>query len=400
MNYSKKSGWILFVFIALPIFAQNADTPPDHNVIAPKLQPFVDDSTIPGAVMLVVTKDKVADVETVGYSDAKAKTPMKPDALFWIASMSKAFTTTCVMMLVDEGKVNLDDPVEKYLPEFKGQVVIDPKDPTKTPHPVNHPITVKEVMSHSSGLPKLSAAEKEPLDRLPLAVAAASYGKTPLLFQPGTDYMYSNAGINTSARIIEVVSGMSYEDFMQKRLFDPLGLKDTTFWPTQEQLTRLAKCYLEKDNPRRLEEVPLRQLTYPLDKKEGRYPIPAGGLFSTASDIGKFLQLYLNDGMVDGKRILSPEAIKKLTTKEANTHEYGFGWEILKDGAFRHGGADQTYMSVYPKAGIGAVLMTQVPAPWVNKNEIKKIFSVLDTTALQFGNGSKTSAAAGRVEGQ
>ena len=142
-------------------------------------------------------------------------------------------TATALMMLVDEGKVNVDDPVEKYLPEFKGQWVKAEQDADhvllKRPA---HPITVKNVLSHTSGLPFSSPLEEPTLDLLPLAARVRSYAMLPLEFEPDSKYAYSNAGINTAGRIIEVVSGMPYEQFMEQRLFQPLGMKDTTFWPS------------------------------------------------------------------------------------------------------------------------------------------------------------------------
>ena len=159
---------------------------------------------------------------------------MRTDALFWIASQSKPITASALMMLVDEGKVKLDDPVEKYLPEFRDQWLTVERDQEhmllKKP---KHPITVRNILSHTSGLPFASALEKPTLDGLPLRVAVGSYAMTPLLFEPDEKYQYSNAGINTAGRIIEVVSGMPYEDFLDKRLFEPLGMKDTTFWPNE-----------------------------------------------------------------------------------------------------------------------------------------------------------------------
>ena len=176
--------------------------------------------------------------------DVAAKRPMRTDCLFWIASMSKPMTATGLMMLVDEGRVSLDDPVEKYLPEFQGQMLAVEQSPDhvllKRPA---HPITVREVLSHTSGLPFMSRIEHK-IDTYTLSEAAISYALTPLTYQPGTKHVYSNAGINTAGRIIEVVSGMPYEEFMEKRLFQPLGMSDTTFWPNQEQLARLAKSYL------------------------------------------------------------------------------------------------------------------------------------------------------------
>ena len=184
---------------------------------------------------------------------------MKTDALFWIASMSKPMTATALMMLVDEGKVKLDDPVEKYLPEFKGQWMIaeQDKDHMLLKRP-KHPITVRNIRRHTSGLRPTSVMETPTLDLLPLRDAVRSYAMTPLQFDPGSQYQYSNAGINTAGRIIEVVSGMPYEEFMQKRLFDPLGMKDTTFWPTEEQVKRLAKSYKPGKDNKGLEETIIR----------------------------------------------------------------------------------------------------------------------------------------------
>ncbi len=243
----------------------------------------------------MASKDKVLDLEAIGYADIAAKRPMRTDSLFWIASMTKPMTATALMMLVDEGKVKVDDPVEKYLPEFKGQMVVAEQDQDhvllRNP---SHPITVKEVLSHTSGLPFMSRVEGK-IERFPLREAAIVYALTPLNSEPGSKYLYSNAGINIAGRIIEVVSGMPYEEFMEKRLFGPLGMKDTTFWPSEEQLQRLAKSYKPNADKTGLEETPITSLTYPLvDRK--RNPCPAGGLFSTATDLSTFCRMILNGG--------------------------------------------------------------------------------------------------------
>jgi CubicO group peptidase (beta-lactamase class C family) len=211
--------------------------------VAAALRPFVEHGTLAGAVTLVASRDKLLGLETVGYADVAAKAPMRADNLFWIASMSKPITASALMILVDEGKVRLDDPVEKYLPEFKGQMVVAEKtDDRVVLRKPGHPITVRNILSHTSGLPFASAMEQPTLDLLTLRDAARSYAMTPLQFEPDTRYQYSNAGINTAGRIIEVVSGMPYEDFMDRRLFRPLGMLDTTFWPRVDLLSRLAKA--------------------------------------------------------------------------------------------------------------------------------------------------------------
>ena len=345
--------------------------------IADSLQPFVDNNILAGAVTLVASRDKVLSLEAVGYADVGAKTPMKTDDLFWIASMSKPMTATAFMMLVDEGKVKLDDPVEKYLPEFKGQWLIAEQDNDhmllKKP---KHPITIRNILSHTSGMAFKSKMEEPTLDRLPLRDAVASYAMTPLQYEPDSKYQYANAGVNTAGRIIEVVSGMPYEDFMQKRLFEPLGMKDTTFWPTEEQVRRLAKSYKPGKDNKGLEETTVTQLTYPLTDRK-RQPMPAGGLFSTASDVGVFCQMVLNGGTYQGKRYLSGEAMRQMTSTQTGDllnggkgeNGYGLGWSTSRKshgdagpvipGPCGHGGAYSTNMWIDPERGLITVYMVQ-----------------------------------------
>jgi CubicO group peptidase (beta-lactamase class C family) len=333
----------------------------DEPKIAAVLQPAVDNHTLAGAVTVVATKDEVLCVDTVGYADIGTKKPMQADNLFWIASQSKPITATALMMLVDEGKVSLDSPVESYLGEFKGQWLAAEEDANhlllKKP---SHPITVRNVLSHTSGLPFKSALEEPTLDQLPLAVAARSYAMTPLNFDPDSSYRYSNAGINTAGRIIEVVSGMAYEDFLDKRLFEPLGMKDTTFWPNEEQLSRLAKSYRPNAEKNDLEEIAIGQLKYPLSDRH-RQPMPAGGLFSTARDLSRFCQMVLNGGSLDGKRYLSEVAVKEMTRRQtpaALKESYGLGWST-GGGTFGHGGAYATNMSVDRERGLITIFLVQ-----------------------------------------
>ncbi|WP_197996428.1 serine hydrolase domain-containing protein [Gimesia panareensis] len=326
------------------------------------LQPFVDREELAGAVALVAGKEGILATETVGFADIANQKKMPPDAMFWIASQSKGMTATAVMMLVDEGKISLDDPVEKYLPEFQSQMVVVEEDENhrllKKP---DHPITIREVLSHMSGLPFKSAVEVPTLDALPLATAVRSYAMTPLQTQPGTHYQYSNAGINTAARIIEVVTGKPYEDFMQQRLFDPLGMHDTTFWPDESQVARLAKSYRPDVSKKHLIEFPLTQLSYPLTNRTNRYPMPAGGLFSTAQDTAKFCQMLLNEGELNGHRYLSKAAFKELTSRQTPAsvkQSYGLGLSVGPDW-FGHGGAHATNMEVHPEQGIVMIWMVQ-----------------------------------------
>ncbi len=326
------------------------------------LKPFVDRHELAGAVALVADEDKVLSVENVGFADIAAGKPMKADSVFRIASQSKGITAAAVMMLVDEGEISLDDPVEKHLPEFRGQMVIAGKDGDDVElRKPSHPITIREVLSHVSGLPFRSAVEQPTLDALPLADAVKSYAKTPLQTEPGTHYQYSNAGINTAARIIEVVTGMKYEDFMDARLFTPLGMTDTTFWPNAEQIARLGKSYLPIEAKDNLVEFPFGQLLYPLSDRTRRFPMPAGGLFSTAKDTALFCQMLLNGGKLNGKRYLSEAAFKELTTRQTPMsipNSYGLGLAVGSDW-FGHGGAHATNMQIRPAKGLVMIWMVQ-----------------------------------------
>ncbi len=345
--------------------------------MASRLQPLVDHGALAGAVTLVADKDKVLDVEAVGFEDVAAKKLMAKDALFWIASMSKGMTTAAFMILVDEGKVKLDAPVEKYLPEYKGVMYAAEKDGQhvlmKKP---SHLITVREVMSHTAGVVPRSPLEPQ-IDILSLRDNVKVYPLVGLHFDPGTKYEYSNGGINTAGRIIEVLSGMSYEQFMDEKLFHPLGMKDTTFWPNDEQVSRLAKSYKANAAKTALEETVVNQLTYPLTNR-ARTPCPAGGLFSTAADVAVFCQMLLSKGEWKGKRYLSEESVKQLSsrqTPESVQQSYGFGFSVQPGKSFGHGGAYSTNMNIDIEHGLVTVFMVQ-NAGWLEEGKTAQgIFS-------------------------
>ncbi|PQO40273.1 serine hydrolase [Blastopirellula marina] len=328
--------------------------------IASAVQPFVEDQELAGAVMLVANKDKVLYEGAVGFANIGDDKKMQTDSMFWIASQSKPITAAALMMLVDEGKVNVNDPVEKYLPEFKGQMVIAEKDDhhilLKKPQ---HPITVANVISHTSGLPFASRIETPTLDRLPLADRVRSYAMTPLEFEPDTKYQYSNAGINTAARIIEVVSGQPFETFLQERLFTPLGMKEATFWPTEEQAARIALAYKPGAGGNDLEATTIVQLQYPLTEHKDRYPMPAGGLFATAEDLSRFYRMLANGGELDGRRYLSEEAVATMTSKQTGDlpNQYGFGFST--GDRVGHGGAYSTNSYLDKKQGLILVWLVQ-----------------------------------------
>ena len=378
---------VFLSFIALASLSHGESASP----LQPVLQSLVDKHIAPGVVALVASKDKVLDLEAAGYASLANKTPMRKDAVFWIASMSKSLTGTALMMLVDEGKVSLDDPVEKFLPEFKGQQV---KGADGTLHPPKHPITVREVMCHTSGL--VLANEKGLKMTQSLQDNVKLFATYPLRQEPGTKYEYNNCGIDTGGRIIEVLSGISYADFMQKRLFDPLGMKDTTFWPNEEQAARLAHTARFTADKKDLEEIKQDKDVEQriIDKwSEGvhvpraitadmgagvafsyakHYGEPAGGFYSTATDVGAFCRMLLNGGTLDGRRYLSVQAVKQMSAIQTGDvpvspdSAYGVGFSIkLKDeegpsvGSFGHRGARRTAMWIDPKNELVMVILVE-----------------------------------------
>ena len=383
----KLQSLLCFLFIELASL-RAADSP---SPIAPVLQSFVDQHIAPGVVALVVNKDGVLALEKAGFASLANKTPIRDDAVFWIASMSKSVTATALMMLVDEGKVSLDDPVEKYLPEFKG---LEVEQEGIERHPPAHPTTVREIMNHTSGL--VLASEKTLKRTQVLKDDVLEYAKRPLRQEPGTKYEYNNCGINTGGRIIEVVSGMSYADFMQQRLFDPLGMKDTTCWPNEEQAARLAHTARFTEDKKDLVEILQDATSTPesIAKFSGgvpvpraatqdmgfgiafdygkRYAMPAGGYFSTARDLGQLCRMLLRGGELDGKRYLSEKAVRTMTApqlgdvKLSAQESYGIGWSVkLTDeegpgaGSFGHRGARRTAMWIDPRNGLAMVILVE-----------------------------------------
>ncbi len=361
------------------LFALVAFAPPAHAAdprVSDSLQPFVEKGTLAGAVVLVASPDKVLTVETAGFADRESKTAMKADDLFWIASMTKPMTAAGLMMLVDEKKVSLDDPVEKYLPEFKGQWVIalQDKDYAVLKKPTRAP-TLRDCLRHTSGMPFGSTLESPTIDKLLLKDAVRSYAITPLQYEPGTKYAYSNAGINTAGRVIEVVSGMSYEDFMAKRLFGPLGMTETTWRPTAEQMKRVAKTYKPSKDGKELEPTNIGALAQPLSDPT-RQPCPGGGLFSTARDVAAFGQMILRGGTHGDKRVLSEAAVREMTgtqtddllNKGKGEGGYGLGFSTTRKakadgpavaGPCGHGGAYATNLWINPDAKLVTVYMVQ-----------------------------------------
>ncbi len=351
---------------------------------------------IAGAVTMVVGKKEVLHLETTGLADVATKRPMTPDTLFWIASMTKPITGAAVLMLQDEGKLKVSDPVAKYLPGFAD---------LKTPSGKPANLTITQILTHTSGLGEASgpAAQqaKTLADLVPIWLAA------PMQYEPGEKWKYTQSGINAAGRIVEVVSGMTFDEFLQKRLFDPLGMKSTTFYPTAEQRSRLATGYAKNKETGALEAAPPRA---DYGRRE-RPPQGNGGLYSTAPDYARFAQMLLNNGTLDGKRYLSETAMKFLTTPATGELPTGFlqsdiygnrgtnyGWGIatcilrtphdgvaamLSPGSYGHGGAWGTQAWIDPVKNVAYVLMVQrANFPNSDASDVRRVFQQAAATAL------------------
>jgi CubicO group peptidase (beta-lactamase class C family) len=361
------------------------------------MQTMLTKQEIAGAVTVVVAKDKVLHLETTGVADMAASRAMAPDSLFWIASMTKPVTGAAILMLQDEGKLNVADPVAKYLPEFAALK-------TSSGKPAN--LTITHLLTHTSGLREAGgpAAQqaKTLADLVPLWLAG------PTQFEPGEKWQYCQSSINAAGRIVEVVSGMSFDAFLQRRLFGPLGMKDTTFYPTDAQRARLATAYARNKDTGTLEAVPPRPEFGPRD----RPPQGNGGLYSTGPDYARFCQMLLNGGELDGRRYLSAAALKYLATPQTPEglpvgffqndtfarHGLSYGWGLgtcvlrkphggvtamLSPGTFGHGGAWGTQAWLDPVKGVAYVLMVQrANFPNSDASDVRRAFQQAAVEAL------------------
>jgi CubicO group peptidase (beta-lactamase class C family) len=333
------------------------------------MQPFVDDGELSGAVMTVADDKSVLHLSAIGQRDLANHLPMQTDSMFWIASMTKPMTSTAIMMLQEDGKLSVDDPVSKYIPEFAN---------LKTPSGKPANLTLHHLLTHTSGMveapPEVMHSARTLTDLIP------SYLDHPTNFEPGTKWQYCQSGINTLGRIIEIVSGQPYADFMQSHIIRPMGLKDTTYYPTPEQIGRLAVSYNLKDGV--LSPTAITILPGPVGD-HNHYAAPNGGLFSTAGDYTRFCQMLLNGGILDGRRFLQQQSVAEMTRMQTEgVPEVGFipgsAWGLalgivrepqgmtamLSAGTFGHGGAygteawidpvkDRIYILMFQRADIG-----------------------------------------------
>jgi len=352
---------------------------------------FLKETQNPGVIGFIARNGKVVYHEAIGYDDMEAKTPLKEDAIMRIASQTKAITSVGVMMLLEENKFSLDDPISKYLPAFRNPTVLvkfNPQDTTYTTQPAQKEITIRQLLTHTSGIsyPTIGSREATAIYAkagIPsgigtpdgkLADAMNKLGKLPLMHQPGEKFTY---GLSTDVLgyLIEVVSGQSLDAFFRTRIFEPLGMKDTYFYLPQEKQSRLATLYTEDAN-HKTEKVSASQ--HPINpnypKVSGTYFSGGAGLSSTIQDYAIFLQMLLNEGKYNGHRLLRPETVRQMGTNqigEVNNGDdkFGLGFRIVSaktatrlgvsEGNLEWGGIFGTSYWIDRKNGIIGLLYTQ-----------------------------------------
>jgi CubicO group peptidase (beta-lactamase class C family) len=386
-------------FLALLIVASVVSTfaaSPKLPGVDRAMQEMIARNEIAGAVTVVVSKSKTLDLESFGYADVASKKRMAPDTVFWIASMTKPITAAAILMMQDEGRLQVDDEVAKYIPEFAN---------LKTPSGKLANLTIKQILTHTSGLGEASGKGAEQAktlaDLVPLWLAA------PMQYEPGEKWKYTQSGINAAGRIVEIVSGMRFDAFLQKRLFDPLGMKHTTFYLTPEPRSNLATAYAKDKATGLLSPVPSRSDFGSRDHP----PQGNGGLYSTGPDYARFCQMLLNEGKYKGRRYLSAAAMQFLKTPQTGNlptgffqndtfgnHGTNYGWgigtsilrtphegvaEMLSPGSYGHGGAWGTQAWIDPAKGVAFILMVQRSNfPNSDASEVRRAFQQAAASAL------------------
>jgi CubicO group peptidase (beta-lactamase class C family) len=362
--------------------------------ISQMIQRHIAAGDLAGAVTIVARKGRVAHLSAQGVMDLESKQPMTPATMFRIASMTKPVVGVAIMMMVEEGKLRLNDPVSRYIPEFRGMKVGVAQPGAAPPGaaqpgagrgaeprfytvPAQREITVKDLLTHVSGLgsgpmgnsdmAKVARKEGEKLsDYIP------RLGGTALEFQPGSRWTYSpGAGFETLGRIVEIASGLPLDRFVRTRIFDPLGMKDITFWPTDAQLPRVATVYAR--GPNGLTKSPTPNDTM----SRNVYFRGSGGLFSTAEDYIPLGMMLANGGELNGKRLLSRKTVEMMSaahvpdTLPGRPAGEGYGLSVrvvtnhaargtmLSDGTYGWSGAQGTHFFVDPKEHLVGVLMVQ-----------------------------------------
>jgi CubicO group peptidase (beta-lactamase class C family) len=358
----------LFPLVLFPLVVSAAE----KFLIAEALDPYIKSGELPGVVTVIADKDSVLQVDTVGYADIESKRPMKADTVFWVASQTKPFTAVAVMILVAEGKLSLKEPITKYLPELNDlKVIAEKKDKRTILVPVDKPITLEMLLSHTAGCEFLTPFQmKHGIDSLPMSQYVTTAAMTPLRTQPTKAYHYSNIGINLAGAAVERVSGMPFEQFLEKRIFEPLGMTETTFFPNADQLARLATSYEYDKKQSKLVPIKIGFLKQPFNDKN-RYAEPGGGLFSTPNDLVKFFQMLQGKGTFNGKRILSEAAVQEIHADHTGSLNANYGLGVATGGGvYGHGGAMGTDAIV--NTNNGRVLLYFIQHQGLTKSEEAK----------------------------
>lgn len=343
------------------------------EAIPARMKEYVDAGKAAGMVSVVAHHGHVASFEAVGYQDLEKKIPMRKDTLFRIASLTKPVTCAAIMILVDEGRIALVDPVEKYLPEYanlKLKTCSGRLGYTCEAVAPSRAINLEDLMTHTSGLPVTGpggAAEPQTLTEL-----VTQGAKSELIFDPGTRWSYSNLGINILGRIVELVSRQPFEEFLRTRIFEPLEMRDTAFFLSPEKQSRLATLYTYAGGKLTSAEAEWGA------QHRAHIPLPAGGLVSTASDMLRFNEMMRRGGTLDGKRVLSRPAVHLMTISHTRDLPagwvpgvgHGYGYEVVREpaGMFRYnslgtyvkGGAFRTYEWVDSEKDLTGVFMMQL----------------------------------------
>ena len=374
-----------------------AGTPEDAGLSTERLtridlmiQRAIDAKQISGAVTLVSRRGHIGHFEAHGLMDIDTGKPMRKDTIFPIASMTKPVTGVAILMLVEEGTVRLSDPVSRFIPEFRDTTVVIQK-PTSGREeaeiytvPADREVTVRDLMTHTSGLVSGGAGTREASRIAPrlstdnLAGYVAALGSAPLDFQPGTEWAYSGlAGIDTLGRIVEVVSGLTFDEFLRQRIFEPLGMKDTAFVVPEDRMPRVVTLYRRTPTGLERRDVPGWVSTTTLFSG-------GGGLWSTAEDYAQFAQMLVNSGELDGTRLLGSRTVDLMASnhvgdlfakagRAGGRSGKGFGLtvDVVLDsveardhrstGSFVWSGAFGTTFWVDRKEHLTAVLMVQTP---------------------------------------
>lgn len=347
------------------------------------MQKFVEDGTISGAVTLVGHKGKLIHLGAVGLADIGKSREMKSSNLFAIASMTKPIVGTSIMILQDEGKLSVNDKVSKYIPAF-ADVKLKSGDAPK------REITILDCITHTSGL------AGQQIFKGSLEDAVNKLATRPLAFEPGEKWQYS-PGLNVAGRIIEIVSKQPLQDFLKERIFEPMAMNNTTFFPEKKQIRRVATLYGPSEDKKSLVEA----VGFLGDLAEIEAPNPSGGLISSARDMFRFYQMVLKNGKLRKKRIVSAEAVEQMTSKQTGELKTGFtpgncwglGWCIVQEpqgvtgmlskGTFGHGGAFGTQGWVDPETQTVYVLMIQrTKMPNSDGSDVRKVFQQVASEQL------------------